>query len=278
MPEFGFAPFVDPGAMERHHQSKERARIIVPSESKPLRELNEKEQVYIYNAGPWPSLRTLGSYGQLYIQGLDEAKVFDGLAVAGPLVIPGLPSECYPREGMAERQYHTPPETMGEDLRPGYHFALEVIGRGRMVNSSSDLTPEGIFISLQPEQKRPNPDTLKAGKVPEAQLAAWKRWESDVKEAQRRLRETCSKMCQDANVEWGRGKFADVRTDKLYQAARLIKGSELQYGWLKDTGDKAENMALLIKQMALKCPHCGAQQVSDEELRAYQERVAKGVM
>lgn len=255
--------------------------MMIPEEPEPITQLSHEQRVFIYNVGPWRFQQELGSYGTRTIPGLAEEFVFKGpdgkpgLSVAGPLVIDGLPKEYYQAEGEARVIYHRPPKNQGpRSSRPGYDFALEVCGRGKMVNKSCDLFPYGVFISDQLEQELPDKGANKE------QWAAYSRWKKDVETAQKSLRAQCSKMCQEANQEHARNNFREVRKEELYQAARLINGTEIQYGWLKDTGDKADNKecfvcGTVIKGHALKCPQCGTQQVTDAEMQAALERRAK---
>lgn len=267
----------DADAVARMHREHERDRMYVPEEPDPIRELSEEQRVFIFNVGPWSYQQSLASFGTKTIPGLEEDKVFKNLSVAGPLVIDGLPSELYPAEGEAKRIYHRPLKNRGrQSKRPGLDFAMEVIGCGLMVNPSCDLRNDGVFISEQREQKDPG----KNGKP--ADIEAFQKWAKDVKKAQQLLRDKCAKMCQDANVEHSRGKFADIRTDKLYQAARLIDGNELQYSWLKDTG-KGDNKGcwscgMTLKGFALKCSSCGEMQVTQAEFDAEKKRRADATL
>lgn len=251
---------------------RNRNQMMVPERSEPLIEVSQQLQVYIYNVGPKRFQQELGSYGSMTVPGLPEEQVFKGLAVAGPLVIPGLPWEPYPSEGEAKVIDHRPPKNQGlRSKNPGYDFAMEVCGRGRMVSKSCDLYPYGVFISEQPEQSQPRKNAS------EDDIKAFARWKNDVETAQKMLRAKCSLLCQEANQEYARGNFREVRSDDLYMFARLINGTELQYGWLKDSGDKADNKSCwscgtVIKGFALKCGQCGEPQVSEAEMNAERER------
>lgn len=157
-----------------------------------------------------------------------------------------------------------------ESRRPGYDFAMEVIGVGMMVNQSNDLRAKGVFISDQREQKEPAKD------APKPMHEAYARWVKDVKSAQASFRRYCAKVCQNANVEHARGKFADIRNDELYIFARLIKGTALEYKWLGDTEDAAKNQncpgcGQVVKLDIIKC-RCGYRVCSDEVWNKVKER------
>lgn len=254
------------------HRNRERERMNIPDMPEPVIELSQEQRVYIYNVGPRRFQQDLASYGSRVIHPLAEEMVFgdkDGKPnVSTPLVIDGIPFEFYPSEGEAKVIYHRPPKNMGRNSkRPGYDFAMEVIGCGRMVNPSCDLRPFGVFISEFPEPDKP------AKGSPQAESDRYAAWISAVKTAQAALRKKCADICQEANVEYSRGNFKDVRHDELYQMARLIRGTEAQYPWLKDTADKAENTACIgcgftLKAQALKCGSCGTLQVSEEAFAA----------
>lgn len=280
-PGVGVIPYSTPQeaqAIVDQHRNRERNRMLIPEEPEPIVELSKEQRVYIYNVGPCRFQQDLASYGSRTIPGLPKEQVFKGLTVAGPLVIEGIPSECYPAEGEAKRIYHRPLRNRGrQSARPGYDFALEVVGRGMMVNPSCDLIPFGVFISEQLEREQPEKGSTRE------QWAAFHKWKADVEGAQKALRAKCSKVCQEANIEHSRGKFAEVRNDQLYVFAELINGTELQYPWLKDSGDKADrkkcwSCGTLLEGFALKCGGCGEMQVTQEEFDAEKARRAKGNM
>lgn len=275
MPQLG-APPAHPGGLDvvrlpagtnptEIHRNRERERMNIPDEPEAISETSLAQQVYVYNAGPWTFVQTMGSMGQFVISGLEENESLKDLNVAGPLVIPGIPKEYYPAEGESKVIYHSPRRNMGKDRNAGYDFAMEMIGVGMMQTKAADLRPYGVFVSKFAEVRKPTEKN--------ANWDAYRAWEKQVREAQDALRRKCSELCQEANVEYSRGRFSDVRNDQLYQAARLINGTELQYSWLKDTGEKADNKSCLacgttLKAMALKCSSCGTLQVSPEEFDA----------
>lgn len=269
--------FDDPRKMrEFQNNIRNSQRMNLPEEPEPITKLSEDQRVFIYNAGPWRYEQLMGSYGTYTIPGLDETLVMSPeLAVAGPLVIDGLPKEYYPTEGLPRPIYHQPRKNMGrETKKPGYDFAMEVIGVGMMVGQSNDLRHQGVFVS---EQRQPSRPEKSGGK--EA-WDAFNRWVADVKTAQVKLREYCAKECQAANVEHSRGRFAEVRNDKLYQCARILKATETEFVWLKDTIENVNkklcwSCTTVLKGHALKCPQCGELQVTPAEFDAEKKRRAE---
>lgn len=253
-------------------------KMQLPIEPVPIRKLSKEEEVYIYNVGPWRFEEHMGSYGYYTIQALDEAKVMDDkLSVTPPLVIAGLPKEYYPMgQALPTTIYHQPPEMEGvESARPGMNFALEVCGVGRQRRPDQDLRRQGVMISTFPEQGRPKE------KGDSVSWELYNKWVKQVKDARELLRQYCVRQCQDANMHYSKGTFADIRgTDgnpKIYQCARIIRGTILEYKWLGDTGDVIKSKSCLacstpVKEDALKCPQCGTKQMSDAKYDAEVQR------
>jgi hypothetical protein len=165
---------------------------VIPVESEEVRRESIDRQVYIFNAGPFPHMRELGSYGTIRIPPLEASACLQSdLRVAGPVIIPGRPNEYYPGVG---RKYHTPPDR----TPPGIHFALEVIGarRGRIM--ACDWRSEGVFIS---QDQVPN--------------------EKVIHRAQRRLRETAQARCEYLSQRWEAGGGMPI-TEKDRVFAHLL--------------------------------------------------------
>lgn len=280
MPTLGTAPAFP----QVEYKGPRRAltpKMQLPIEPSPIRKLSEEQQVHIYNVNPWRYEQHMGSYGYYTIPALDETKVMDGaMSVAGPLTIDGLPKEYYPMgQALPTTLYHQPREMEGiESERPGYSFALEVCGVGLQVPKYNDVRMQGVFISTIKEQSRPA-----KGESPDA-WERYNKWIALVKQAREAMTRYCVKQCQDANMHYSKGSFADIRgTDgnpKIYQCARIIGGSVLEYKWLGDTGDAIKSKTCIVcstavKADALKCPACGAMQVSqekfDQEVKRRQE-------
>ncbi len=275
----GGAVLEGPGATQellKFHKNRERERMNIPEEPDPIIQLSEDQRVFIYNVGPWRFQQSLASYGEKTIQALEESKVLASNDVAGPLVIDGLPREYYPAEGEAKVIYHRPLKNRGrQSKRPGFDFAMEVIGCGMMVNPSCDLRNFGVFISDYAVKgvDRDGAAVYSAPVKPEkgASEDIWERHKaflSDVGKAKDLLRKKLARMCEEANLEYARGRFAEVRTEQLYLAARLLKKTELDCAWLKDTAEQSAKESCggcgkTIKIGILRC-ECGYRVCDDE--------------
>ena len=154
---------------------------VIPPESEEIKRESIDRQVFIFNVGPFSHVREMRSYGAVRIPALEEsACLHSDLRVAGPVVIPGRPSECYPDPFSEKwrRMYHQPID----GTPPGIDFALKVIGAGRRGVMSGDLRSEGVFIS---QDQVPN--------------------EKVIRRAQRRLRETAQARWEDLSQRWEAG-------------------------------------------------------------------------
>jgi hypothetical protein len=180
-----------------------------------IRVVSEKQQVYIFSVCPIPFIQAMGSYGSFSIPALPENECFSG-QVAGPVVIPGLPSECilaYGPDGAKHfnRIYHLP---IGTKRPPGIDFALEVIGEGRFASRSAGLRRFGVFISTE---RNPRPEIIKR--------------------AEDRLRKTAERILVDmdwqveAAAKCGHG-WAPDGNDRVYLFARILGKTVSDYYWL----------------------------------------------
>lgn len=262
----------------QHHQRRERERMNTPEVPEPIADKSLETQVYIYNVSPWQYVQQLGSMGPKTIFALEEEKVLtDEMFVSKVTIIPGIPWEAYPQEGGSKINYHTPPKGQGS-AEPGYNFALEVVGGGRMGQAVSDLRKCGVFISRQPEQVKPRKGVVEGEKgATKADWDAYNRWVADVRKAQESLRSYCAEGCMEANNEYRQGTFKNVigndGNNKLFQKARMIGKTVLDCPWLGDTGAAAKNKTCLacekiIGFTAMKCGYCGTLQVTDAVFQA----------
>lgn len=282
----GAAVLEGPGATQellKFHKNRERERMNIPEEPDPIIQLSEDQRVFIYNVGPWRFQQSLASYGEKTIQALAEDRVLASDDVAGPLVIDGLPREYYPAEGEAKVIYHRPLKNRGrQSKRPGFDFAMEVIGCGMMVNPSCDLRNFGVFISDYATKAAGADGAVYSAPVkPEkgSTQDAWKAWEAfikDVNKAKDLLRKKLARMCEEANLEYARGNFASVKNDQMYQAARLLKKTELDCVWLKDTAEQSAKESCggcgkTIKIGILRC-ECGYRVCDDETWEKVKKR------
>ncbi len=170
---------------------------VIPLESEEIKRELIDRQVFIFNVGPFSYAREMGSYGTIRIPALEaSACLHSDLRVAGPVIIPGRPSECYP-DPLGEkwrRMYHL----SIDGKPPGIDFALQVIGAGRRDVMSGDLRSEGVFIS---QDKVPN--------------------EKVIRRAQRRLRETAQDRCEFLSQRWEAGGVMPI-TEKDRAFAQLL--------------------------------------------------------
>jgi hypothetical protein len=119
---------------------------VIPLESEEIKRESIDKQVFIFNVGPLSHARPMSSYGTITIPALEASScLHSDLRVAGPVTIPGRPSECYPDPFSEKwrRLYHQPID----GTPPGIDFALQVIGADRRGAMSGDLRSEGVFIS-----------------------------------------------------------------------------------------------------------------------------------
>ncbi len=170
---------------------------VMPLESEEIKRESIDRQVYIFNVGPFSFARPMGSYGTVIIPALEvSACLHSDLRVAGPVIIPGRPSECYP-DPVSEkwgRMYHQ----SIDGTPPGIDFALQVIGAGRKGVVSGDLRSEGVFIS---------PDRVPNEKV--------------MLRAQKRLRETAQDRCEYLSQRSEAGDRVPI-TERDRSFARLL--------------------------------------------------------
>ncbi len=253
--DIGIIPIQDQNHMRQiADYNRKRNSLNVPRQPVYITKASKENQVFVYNVGPWTYTQSAASMGEFFIPGLDEADCLGSdLKVSAPLIIPGLPSEPYPAEGSrAIVNYHTPLETMPNADKAGLHFALELIGAGAMQNNEANLSLRGVFVSEQPEQKQP----AKGG-----QWDAYNKWAKAVRDAQDRLRKYCVGQCQKASDAKANGQFAIMREERLYQCARLIKATPVEYPWLGDSQESAMRQSCpacgsVVKSSIFICPHC----------------------
>lgn len=253
-----------------------RNAILMPDLPETMTELSERDRVFIYNVSPWQSSQSCGSIGTFTVLALDEEKVVENINggtfhVAGPLTVPGLPYEVYPRDRGEEGKLilHKGRKNRGEK-NPGMDLAREIIGNGVRAGVTSNLSLRGVFISpfLAPADKKdPN----------------FSKWARMVKDAIKNMLQYCTEKCQEANAMNARGQFELVRSPELYQMARIIKGTNAQFPWLANveqatTKSQCPFCQQTIPTKALRCPVCSEQIVSDEEYKAAKDRIKAGTV
>lgn len=277
------------------------AGIAIPEvdeELEQVRELSVEKQVYIYSVGAWQQqVDGLGSMGQRVIVALPKEKVLqrNDLSVAGPLIIPGLPSETSPTgDNQTKRIYHKPKKSDPFSRHTGLHFAMEIVGCGPKSPEQNDLRSYGVFISLIPEQPRPaeNADRrpyqqwkakAKAWTLPPRELWGFL-WEDSVLTAQKAFRSKLMKIIGKANQAHKRGDFdklyrntAGESDDQLYMIADILGLTKAECPWLENVSAEAAAVQCIacdapLAASAIRCNKCGAKQVSDEEYDAELKR------
>lgn len=175
-----------------------------------LEQLSEERKLYIYNCGPWPHMRSLGSLGSFYIPPCEEGKEF-----SAALVIPGIVAEPYP---VNETQ-------MALHQEEGTYIAEQIVGLGKHLPPSNSLVKYGVFISA----------TEKPSK-------------EDLAKAHRALRGHFRQLVNEANTAWSKGPKAAEETispDLHFLAARRLNLTEAECPWLKNASTSAarENCA-----------------------------------
>jgi hypothetical protein len=166
-------------------------------ETEEIKRESIDKQVFIFNVGPLSHARPMSSYGTITIPALEASScLHSDLRVAGPVTIPGRPSECYPDPFSDKRRrlYHQPID----GTPPGIDFALQVIGADRRGAMSGDLRSEGVFISQV--------------RVPS---------KKHILRAQRRLRETAQARCKYLSQRSEAGDRVPI-TERDRSFARLL--------------------------------------------------------
>lgn len=247
-------------------------------------EVSREHNYFIYNVSPWPYSQGMGSMGMKYIPGLDESLVLsDEHHVAGPLVIDGQPYETYPAEGHKRVIYH---KSRNHDRNrkewEGHDFARAVCGVGQNIMSGNNLLERGVFISKIADQSvvraasdpsgelieyraptEPNPKDIEA-------MRRYRAFMAEVTTAERALLVYSRSICVKANSYYASKKFEENRTDRMFQAAKFIKGTPAEYPWMSGTGDgmlnnvSCEGCGQTIKSGIHICPHCSYRVCSNE--------------
>ena len=255
---------------------------MVEPEQQMVREVSEQRAWFIYNVGPWSYTESMGSMGNFVIPALDAALVLgekeNEFAVAGPLMVPGLPNETYPREGESSRRYFKHWEK-----EPGKDFALEICGVGKSRKKSADLRKRGVFISqivdryMEAGQMRYRSITKPEKGTPEEAFKLWAAWRSEVKTAHQAFRQWCEFLCGFANTEHSK-KRGDNINDHHFAAAHILHKTTAQCPWLDGSAEATQKESCPLCGEPVKtgvafCPTCKQQIVSDEELEVLKAKI-----
>lgn len=172
---------------------------------------------------------------------------------------------------------------------PGYDQALRIIGAHpqsrKDVNGgpgADDLRPRGVFVSMIPEQIKPEmPEALPDGSSAraavdheramvkyEAAMDLYRQWTDSVSTAREFLRKWIVAKLEDAREKYNRGQFVEIREDMLFELGKLVKqsGIDIECPWLKDTSEASgtvpcrfcgSSIPNRIPEADRKCAGCG---------------------
>ena len=121
-------------AGEADRSARENQRLMngsryVPPLLDSVAQVSDRSQVYVFNVGPWPQQRLMGSLGTYNVPACPE-----GRECSDPIVIAGIVSELYPiNEGEYKRT-----------MEDGYAVAMQVLG----VRSTAELIQCAIRLKL----------------------------------------------------------------------------------------------------------------------------------
>lgn len=258
---------------------------MVEPEQAMIKNLSEQQSWFIYNVSPWRYAQSMGSLGSMVIPGLDEALLLGDkgteheFAVAGPLVIPGMPSETYPNERKADRTYF-----QWWEKDPGYKLALAVCDAGDSNKAEDDLRRRGVFVSQIAERYRGDKGELlyRAPSKPvkgdsQEKHQQWATFCAQVKVAQKALREHCEHLCGYARRQASEKKEFNIN-ERHFQAAHMLHKTTAQESWLAGSSEATtkEPCAFCgepVKSGAAFCPSCRQQIVSDQQLQVLKDKI-----
>lgn len=208
-----------------------------------VRQLSEDSKIYIYNVGPWPQQRLLGSLGTYIVRECPDGKEY-----GEPVELPGIVSELYPiNEGEYKRT-----------MEDGMAIAMQILGVGPFLSPHNSFVPYGVFIS------RSNPPK-----------------KEEILEAKKNLRQKFLELVAEADLAFSQGpKMAEetIRPETHYVAARALRKTEAECPWLRNSQLPAERAecpgcGTVYKIGIIKCRDCGF--ILDK--RKYDEAVKGGM-
>lgn len=233
----------------------EQAHRYVPDMDPMVKEASDAHRVYIFNVGPWPHMRALGSSGRYLIPACPEGKEY-----SEPLVIQGIESEPYPlneTECVMIPKAGRPLQLRGDGQ--GAILAMQILGEGPMRNRHESIRPFGVFISKTP--------------IPSA---------SDLKDARAALQMRRTELVAEANETWtnDRAHAKDyILTEWHARAARDLGKTVTECPWLgvEQVGaerKKCDSCGTPYEVGIAECPKCG-NPLDEDKYREKMERIAR---
>lgn len=209
----------------RGYLRKMNAGRIVPKLPKMLEAVSKEKKVYLFNVGPWPHERHLGSLGPFFIPACEKGKEY-----SAPLAIPGIVVEPYPEN---ERK-------MALHQEEGQYIAEQILGVGPHLAKNNSFVKFGVFIS---QTEKPS--------------------KADLEKARAALRDYYQELVREANSAHAQGPKTKEETiqEKHFLAARELDYSEAECPWLKDAQapaarDRCEGCGTVYTVGVIVCPTC----------------------
>lgn len=236
------APDVE-AAVLAHTRAMNSSRYIPPTPD-IYREVSEKHRLYIFNVGPWPHVREMGSAGTFRIPACPKGEQY-----SEPVIVNGVAEEPYPINEAECKILMT----------DGRAMAQQILGEGPMIARSQSFSPYGVFIAAS---NPPDKDELRA--------------------ARQKLNEKYVELVGLAQEAFQMGPQAareTIRPEWHFVAARALRKSEAECPWLANTQSPAERnecpgCGTVYKVGIIKCGNC--QMILDK--KKFDQAVKDGLM
>ena len=210
---------------------RKRNLKIVEQVPQMIAELAKKNQFFIFNVGPRPWSRSLGSLGSYYVQPCPE-----GAKHSEPLVIDGVILERVPTEM----------NKMANRYENGIDVANDVLFIGRGYDPMLSGTRWGLFIS---ETRKPSEEQLKAARTA--------------------LRLTQQKLVDEADVLNQQNKRHEI-TDQHREAAKALAVNKPWLAEEAKELEKCPACGRLTDVEGIRCQHDACRAIFDwERARIY---------
>lgn len=196
---------------------------LMPKIPDLIKRVSEEHKLYIFNVGPWPHTRGLGSLGSRYIPACEEGQEY-----SRPLIVPGIVTEEYP-----------PTEKLLQD--DGQWIAEQILGEGRHLDPSQSFRRYGVFIS---HTEKPSKADLQAAR----------------EQLEGHYRDLVAKA--DAAYAQGPKATEETISADHYLAARKLNLGPAQCGWIKNATNAAsrancEGCGATYEVGVILCRSCG---------------------